>query len=294
MKTPRWTRSAGSARTSAASVIDRGAAAVDDRAVMRILPADARAAFAADGVICLRGLVDADAVELLRAATEAALAGPAALFSASGRPLPDSFLWLTQPAVAELLLRAPIAAVAGALLGTAAPRLFYDQIFAKDPGRSLATPWHQDAPYWPISGEALTVWIALDPVDHEGGAVRYLPGSHRDGVLYRPTSHQDRGAWEAVDLPPLPDLDALPPEALREWTLAPGDALVHHARTIHGAGPNTRAGRPRRAYATRWLGDDARWTPGPETMDFPLPVEVRPGDPLRGTLFPEISIAAEI
>src|SRR5690606_31749019 len=119
-------------------------------------------------------------------------------------------------------------------------RLFYDQIFIKDPERSHATPWHQDAPYWPIEGEALTVWLALDAIDRESGGVRYIAGSHRWGVVYRPTSRQQQDAWAQLDYPPMPDFDAQPPTDLREWTVEPGDALIHHALTIHASGSNSR------------------------------------------------------
>ena len=36
---------------------------------------------------------------------------------------------------------------------------FYDQIFVKEPGGTTATPWHQDFPYLPISGDQiLRIW----------------------------------------------------------------------------------------------------------------------------------------
>ena len=53
-------------------------------------------------------------------------------------------------------------------------------------------------------------------------------------------------------------------EAAREdydivtFSLEPGDCLIFQAMITHGAPGNTSAGR-RRAYSTRWCGDDARY-----------------------------------
>ena len=48
----------------------------------------------------------------------------------------------------------------------------------------------------------------------------------------------------------------------------PGDVVVHHARTIHGAAGNASATRRRRAISVRYCGDDARF-------------HRRPGAPLK-------------
>ena len=53
------------------------------------------------------------------------------------------------------------------------------QYFNKPPKTGLATPPHQDGYYFKISPcEAITMWLALEPVDHENGCVRYIPRSH--------------------------------------------------------------------------------------------------------------------
>lgn len=43
--------------------------------------------------------------------------------------------------------------------------------------------------------------------------------------------------------------------------MEPGDVLVHHSLAVHGAGGNRSQTRRRRAVATRWFGDDARFRP---------------------------------
>ncbi|MDB4634467.1 phytanoyl-CoA dioxygenase family protein, partial [Rubripirellula sp.] len=58
------------------------------------------------------------------------------------------------------------------------------QYFNKFPGANKPTPPHQDGYYFMITPcEAVTMWLALDEVDDENGCIRYLPGSHRNGLL---------------------------------------------------------------------------------------------------------------
>lgn len=50
---------------------------------------------------------------------------------------------------------------------------------------------------------------------------------------------------------------------LLTWDMEPGDCLVHHSFAVHGApGISSQSGR-RRAYATRWFGEDVRFDPRP-------------------------------
>jgi hypothetical protein len=67
-------------------------------------------------------------------------------------------------------------------------RFFYDQVFAQEPGAARGAPYHQDYPYLPIDGNHyFRIWVPLDTVTADGGALRYLKGSHR-GPIYRPRS----------------------------------------------------------------------------------------------------------
>jgi hypothetical protein len=102
------------------------------------------------------------------------------------------------------------------------------------------TPWHQDALYrqsathGPLPHVGATVWMPLDPATSESGCLQYISGSHFAGV--RP--HYFRDGHVMTD-----DVD---PSQAVERPVAAGEALVHHCRTLHYAGPN-RTERPRRA-----------------------------------------------
>jgi ectoine hydroxylase-related dioxygenase (phytanoyl-CoA dioxygenase family) len=53
--------------------------------------------------------------------------------------------------------------------------IFYDQLLIKEPGTVKRTPWHHDMPSWPLAGwQVCTIWLALDPVTEESGAVEYV------------------------------------------------------------------------------------------------------------------------
>lgn len=45
-------------------------------------------------------------------------------------------------------------------------------------------PWHQDGTYWPIEPKATcSVWIAITDVDESNGCMKFIPKSHKLGVL---------------------------------------------------------------------------------------------------------------
>ena len=56
--------------------------------------------------------------------------------------------------------------------------------FSKPPGDVKSVYWHQDASFWPITpSKVVTVWIAIDDVDEENGAMKVFPGTHVLGIL---------------------------------------------------------------------------------------------------------------
>jgi hypothetical protein len=56
--------------------------------------------------------------------------------------------------------------------------------FCKIPNDGKRVPWHQDCPYWPLTPtRTATVWLALDDATPENANMRFIPGSHLDGVI---------------------------------------------------------------------------------------------------------------
>ena len=64
----------------------------------------------------------------------------------------------------------------------------------------------------------------------------------------------------------------------------PGDVLVHHYRTIHGAGGNTTRYQVRRAASLRYCGDDIRFKTRPwAPKQLHHTHRLDDGDPLSGS-----------
>ena len=117
------------------------------------------------------------------------------------------------------------------------------QYFNKPPGLGRATPAHQDGYYFMLNPcEAVTLWLALDDVDEENGCVRYVPGSHRQGLR----EHQRTGvlgfSQGIEDYPTAEDAQSEVPVPTKA-----GDLLIHHALTVHRADANRSKSRSRRA-----------------------------------------------
>ena len=130
------------------------------------------------------------------------------------------------------------------------PLLVTDQIFMKPPRFGTAKTYHQDNGYFLCdpAGEVNTVWIALDDVDEENGCLRYIDGSHRDGVLaHEPIPGIDH------DLAPDPGSIDLERESMA--CVKKGGVVFHHSETLHGSHRNE-SDRWRRAYATHWATAD--------------------------------------
>jgi ectoine hydroxylase-related dioxygenase (phytanoyl-CoA dioxygenase family) len=159
--------------------------------------------------------------------------------------------------------------VAAELMNSDIVQMFHDHVLVKEPGTSMATPWHQDGPYYFVEGsQTVSFWTPLDAVD--SATLRCVAGSHRWEKEVLPTrwvSQADFFADEGQYMP-VPDPDA---EGMRviEFPMRPGDALAFDFRTLHGARGNDSPNR-RRAFSLRLVGEDARYVtrPGPTSPPF--------------------------
>ncbi|MSP82039.1 MAG: phytanoyl-CoA dioxygenase family protein [Alphaproteobacteria bacterium] len=270
------------------------------------------AAYREDGAVHLAGAIDPDWVERIGRAVDRVLGEPSRLRihhefhdtdSGSGRFFEAEFLWLDDPDFRALVLDSPHAEIAAVAMGSTTATFFYDQLFVKEPGTTAPTRWHQDLSYWPVRGERIvTVWMPLDAVNRDNGAVAYVRGSHRWADVFAPANFTEdtadamerrKDAARAMDAP-VPDIDADPSRYdIVSWDAEPGDVILHHPRTIHGAPGNRTTNRRRRAITTRWLGDDTVYQPGSYSFidgirDRLPPFQAVIGQPLAGALFPRV------
>jgi hypothetical protein len=123
------------------------------------------------------------------------------------------------------------------------------QVFCKPAGDGYEVPWHQDGRYWPIRPLATcTVWVALDRSGPENGCMRYIPGSHRNGHLYR--HRRDERPDLALDL--VLEEGEADMGAARDVVLEPGMMSLHDVYLVHGSNPN-RSGLRRAGLAMRYM-----------------------------------------
>jgi ectoine hydroxylase-related dioxygenase (phytanoyl-CoA dioxygenase family) len=176
-------------------------------------------------------------------------------------------------------------AAASALLPGA--ELVWEFAIMKPPRDGAATPWHQDEASFTVGTPyhvAVSCWIALQDVDEQMGCMAYVPGSHLGPLLDHASFGGDRRAHALGTV--APDISAAV-----AVPLAAGDAVLHHSRTLHGAGPNTSA-MPRRSITLEFavpdraqmMRRDFAWNRGKRTgrdereaAATPLPARLRRG-----------------
>jgi ectoine hydroxylase-related dioxygenase (phytanoyl-CoA dioxygenase family) len=192
--------------------------------------------------------------------------------------------WRRHEAFRAFACDSAVPAIAGALLRADEVRLWEDSVLVKEPGAVERTEWHQDLSYFHVDGDQLcTAWVPLDPTDDETGAMRFVRGSHRSGRTFRPNLFVTTTPLPGTDGDEVPDVDALAAAGKVEvlsFATAPGDLTVHHARTLHAAGPNRSTDRRRRAISIRYCGDDARYRLRPGVPRKDHHARVADGGPL--------------
>lgn len=209
---------------------------------------------------------------------------------ASGRFLIRTYEWLNVPDLEHLGCSAPLPEVAATLFGADRINFYGDQSFLKDAGSQHRTAFHQDTPYFHISGQqCCTIWMPLDVVDDENSPMGYVRGSHR-WKTYAPNVFVSQMKVPGSALEQLPDIEGHEQDYDIEYvTCAPGDAIVHQANTVHGSKGNVSKTRGRRALSLRYLGDDIRYQFQENTVpDSLVAPSLKDGDLMDSPEFPLI------
>ena len=207
-----------------------------------------------------------------------------------GKFIEDFCTWQSNPAYAQILRESTLPAVAKQLMQSTTARIYHDHLLVKEPGTRQPTPWHQDQPYYNVSGrQNVSFWIPVDPVPLES-TLRFVADSHT-GTWYMPRTFRDQQAkwFPEGALAELPPIDAEPTKYRQlAWALEPGDAVAFHMLTLHasaGVGPRQK----RRVFSARYLGDDARHAVRPWTTSPPfegLAARLADGAVMDDPLFP--------
>lgn len=253
-----------------------------------------KAAYDRDGAIVVKGVFE-PWIEVLRAGFEKVLNDPSehgrenVTGNGGGRFFEDYCNWQRVPQFQQWIEQSAGAAIVGEATGSERVQVFHDHILVKEPGTSKPTPWHQDLPYYCVTGNQTgSYWIPLDPVIPEN-TLRVVLGSHRWPKLVRPTKWSNDAPWYEEDqhFMEMPDInqdafDIFTPE------LELGDALLFNFKTVHGAPGNQTANR-RRVFSTRFMGDDVHYIDrGGETSPPFTGINLNNGDPMREDWFPVV------
>jgi ectoine hydroxylase-related dioxygenase (phytanoyl-CoA dioxygenase family) len=223
------------------------------------------AAYRRDGAVVLKGYFK-DWVETLRAGVARNMAEPGPDVkiykgeNGGGRFFGDYCNWDRIPEYREFIFHSPAAQIGQQLMGSKAVRLFHEHVLVKEASADVATPWHQDQPYYCVDGEeTVSLWIPLDHVPR-GRTLEFIGGSHKWGKYFRPERFNKTPLNENDGLEPVPDIDGQRDQyRILGWALEPGDAVAFNYKTLHGAPANTSANEQRRAFSLRLLGDDVRF-----------------------------------
>lgn len=109
-------------------------------------------------------------------------------------------------------------------------KIYVDQTLCKPPRVGSAKPPHQDSAYWTsIDPPNLVIcWMALDDATEENGCMRFIPGSHKLGVIEHKHLEDFRVEDEKVDY-------------AREVAvpLKAGGCSFHHSLAMHRTDLNT-------------------------------------------------------
>ena len=151
----------------------------------------------------------------------------------------------------QMLSRPATLQVVEACLGTPAEP-FASEVFYKHAHVGTETPYHQDNAYLHFDpADGVVVWIALDDVTLDNGAMHYRKGAYELGDLdHFETNLPLFSKQLSAELDPAqnPEVPAL---------VKQGGAAIHHIQTPHRAGPN-RTDHDRRAFVGNYQGSRAR------------------------------------
>jgi len=131
---------------------------------------------------------------------------------------------------------------AAALLGVD-DTVSWGHMIRKPVGGSRIAPWHQDEAYWEpeLEYHALGSWLPLHDVTVEMGAMQFIPGSHKAGVL-------DHVFWQSS--PPednLLEVIGVDVSKAVACPLTKGGCTFHDKNTLHFTEANA-TDQPRYAY----------------------------------------------
>ena len=245
-----------------------------------------------DGVVILRGVFK-EWVDILGHGAEFHLNNPSKQSLVhheehlQGYFLEDFCNWRRIPEYTDFIFNSSLASIASDLMESNSVQFFHDHFFYKEAKSGVPTPWHQDIPYYCVSGhQTVSFWLPLES-RQKNVSLKVLAGSHMLNKEVRPTSWSNNESFyeDNEAFMDMPDSDQY---EIKEWETEPGDVIVFNFKTIHGANANT-VDKVSRTLSFRLMGDDVvfRERPGRTSPNFPG-INQQNGERMREDWFPTL------
>lgn len=212
-----------------------------------VISDDLVAAYAADGYVLVRGMLDAEEIGLLsRAAREDRVLDQRSYGKDDGEGGVVRLSVWNHPTDTIYGMVARCESIVGSaakLLGDE-PYHYHSKMIMKDAKVGGAWAWHQDYGYWyqngVLSPNLTSAFIAVDRGTRENGCLQVIRGSHKLGRI----EHEQAGDQAGADLERVEEI--LKRHELVHVEMEPGDVLFFHANTLHRSDQNR--------------SDDPRWS----------------------------------
>lgn len=205
----------------------------------------------------------------------------------------DVAAWKQDLGVRSVAFDSALPEIVAELLGANSLNFWEDTTFVKAPNTRQKTAFHQELAYFQIEGDqCVIVWIPLDPASKQNGVVEYVRGSHLWGDTYAPNIFLTSTLKEdavGTGMPRLPDIDNNREDYdIISFDVRPGDIIIHHVNTIHGAGGNM-SHQWRRAVSFRYCGEQVRYYDRPGSIpQVGIEHELKDGDRLISSDYPMV------
>ena len=127
--------------------------------------------------------------------------------------------------------------------------------FTKHANDRRFVSWHQDSTYYGLSEpETATVWYAFTESNVRSGCMKFIPGTHRSGILEHDETYDgDNLLMRGQTIHGVDEAAAVDVE------LRPGEFSIHHESVVHGSGPNG-AAEPRIGLSIHYIAPRIRQT----------------------------------
>lgn len=139
-------------------------------------------------------------------------------------------------------------------------KIYVDQTLCKPPRVGSAKPPHQDSAYWTTIDppDLVICWMALDDATEDNGCMRFIPGSHKLGIIEHKRLEDFRVEDEKVDY-----------QSEVSVPLKAGGCSFHHSLALHRTDAN-HSDRRRIGLTVAYMSAESKYIGDGEQPDYEL------------------------